>query len=333
MKSALLKQWRISLVCLLGMVFSLLFTCPVSAASDQNASFERGLDLFEAGQYDEAKTIFEPLARDNAEAAYRLGRIYLQEDNVDKSIKWLKKATKLDESKAEYYRWLGNAYGRKAQDASIFSALGVAKNVRKNFEAAVELDPEDVGSRFALVQFYTQAPGIAGGDKDKARFQAEEIKKRDSALGHQAFGVIYQIEEDYEKAEREYRAAVEEEPDSTDVRYALGFFYQQTEQGEKAVETFSSLFKDHPDEWAALYQIGRTGALLGVQLDAAAESLLQYLLSEPAEDDPSLAWAHYRLGMVYEHAELPDSAKIHYRAALKSDPDHKEAKKALKKLK
>ncbi len=56
-------------------------------------------------------------------------------------------------------------------------------------------------------------------------------------------------------------------------------------------------------------------------------------LSEPAEDRPSLSWAHYQLGMVYERADKLDSARVHYESALALDPDHKEAKKALKNLK
>jgi tetratricopeptide (TPR) repeat protein len=302
-------------------------------ADDTETALLQGIDLFNEGKYEEAQDLLKPLAKENAEAAFYLGRGYLQLNDIKPAVKWLKKAVKLDESQPQYYYWLGNACGVRAQNASIFKVPGYAKAVKKNFEKVLELDPDHLDARFGLVQFYVQAPGIVGGDKDKARLHAEEIKKRDAALGHQAFGMVYQAEEEYDKAEQEYLAAIEEQPDSVEVRYFLGFFYQQTEQGEKAVETFSNIYERHPDELDALYQVGRTGAFLGVHLDEAAEALLLYLVSEPGSDNPSIAWAHYRLGMVYEHAALPDSAKIHYQAALESNPDHKEAKKALKKLK
>ncbi len=54
---------------------------------------------------------------------------------------------------------------------------------------------------------------------------------------------------------------------------------------------------------------------------------------EPSEDEPSLAWAHTRLGMLYEKKRDFIAAQSEYETALALEPDHKEAKKALKKVK
>jgi hypothetical protein len=47
--------------------------------------------------------------------------------------------------------------------------------IKKKFEQAVELNPENFDARMGLLQFYLMAPGIMGGSKDKAREQAGEI--------------------------------------------------------------------------------------------------------------------------------------------------------------
>ncbi len=315
------------------LVLASLLIPVVSASADDGNTLQEGISLFEAEDYQRAQEIFQPLADENAEAAFFLGRCYLNQDQTDEALQWLKRAVELDDSRSEYYLWLGDVYGRKAQNASIFKAPGYAKKVKKNFLKAVELDPDNLQARFALLQYYLQAPGIVGGSTEKALEQAEEIKKRDAAWGHQAYALVYQDKEDYEAAEKEFLQAIEEAPEDLDMQYALGYFYQRREKYNDAFAVFENILKAHPDELNALYQIGRTGALSGLNSERAAACLQKYLSVEPGEQNPSLDWAHYRLGMVYQKSGQTDSARVHYQAALELNPDHKEAKKALKKLK
>ena len=184
-----------------------------------------------------------------------------------------------------------------------------------------------------MLQYYVVAPGIMGGDKDEAKKQAEVIKQQDPVKGHQAFGFIYENEEEPDKAEKEYLAAIEERPESLDSYFALGYFYGRVKKYDKASQTFEKIVARDPEEMDAYYQIGKMGALSGQNLDRAVECFKKYLTKEPGKNSPSIAWAHYRLGMVYEKKEEKELAKKEYQEALKLDPDHKEAKKALKDLK
>jgi len=117
-----------------------------------------------------------------------------------------------------------------------------------------------------------------------------------------------------------------------DIRMQLGFLYQDKKNYDMAFETFENLVKDHPDYYPALYQIGRTAAFSGKNLDRGIQCLKKYLEHEPEEGQPTLANAHWRMGLVYEHKGDKESAKKEYEAALKLDPDYKAAKDALAKL-
>jgi len=53
---------------------------------------------------------------------------------------------------------------------------------------------------------------------------------------------------------------------------------------------------------------------------------------QPAEGEPSLAWAHFRRGMLLEKKGDKPGARVEYTETLRLQPDHQDAKKALAKL-
>ena len=101
---------------------------------------------------------------------------------------------------------------------------------------------------------------------------------------------------------------------------------------EKAFELFEAMIAASPSEFGALFQIGKTGAMSGQRLDRAAEALEAYVQTTPGRNDPTLAAAHWRLGMVYEKRQDRQRAKAEYETALRLDPTFKQATESLKKL-
>lgn len=118
------------------------------------------------------------------------GRAALQQDDIDNAVDLLQKAVTAEPGSADAHYWLGNAYGRLALKANIFRRLSLARKTRAEFERAVELNPDDVDARFALVQFYTMAPGFAGGSTAKAYTQAAEIASRNPQKGRMALAFV-----------------------------------------------------------------------------------------------------------------------------------------------
>ena len=64
--------------------------------------------------------------------------------------------------------WYGRALGEKADRVSFIKAYGLAKRVKAEFETAVSLDPRNAEALSDLGDYYTEAPAIVGGGKDKA---------------------------------------------------------------------------------------------------------------------------------------------------------------------
>ena len=151
--------------------------------------------------------------------------------------------------------------------------------------------------------------------------------------GPLAHATIAEDQKDYPAAEHGYRSASAAFPDSMGPRYGLGIFLTRRERFDEAFAVFDSILAAHPDDLSALYLVGRTGAVSGKQLDRAEKCLKDFLATPRRENTPRPAGAHWRLGMVYEKQGHKDQAKEEYKKSLALDPDFKEAKKSLSKLK
>jgi tetratricopeptide (TPR) repeat protein len=173
----------------------LIFACSLDSFAQEN--LERGRQLFEQGRIAEARHIFEAAVQENPqsdEAAFYLGRIFFAEEEYDRAVEWFEKAVQADAGNSDYHLWLGRGYGNQAMRASVWSQFFLARKVRRHFEKAVELDPENTAARLDLMEYYLKAPRFLGGGKEKALVQAEEIKKRDVELGREAEEMIAETE-------------------------------------------------------------------------------------------------------------------------------------------
>jgi len=305
--------------------------------SAQNYTLEEGKRLFKEEKYEEAKEVLLKVVErepENPEVNFLLCKVYLVLGDHDNSIKHGEKAVKLNDSQSEYHLWLGRAYVIQAQKGSKIKALFRAKKGKDEWEKAVELDSTNLEARFALMEYYIGAPGIAGGDKKKAKKQAEILEKMDSFYGAYAWALFWQAEKDSDKVETYLRKAVELDTTSNhSATYELGSFLQKRERYQEAAQVYEKLYNQHPNQTAALYQIGRTYLFAKDSLDKAERCFKQYLQIEPKKGDPNWAAAHWRLGMVYDLQGKTDLAVAEMEEAVRLDPKSKEYQKTLKEVK
>jgi tetratricopeptide (TPR) repeat protein len=265
----------------------------------------------------------------NADAWILQARLLLQKGDDAKAVDAARKAVDFGPDNARAYYWLGNAYGTRIGRVGMLSQAMMAPKLRDAFERAVELDPDLHDARSSLVEYYLQAPAIAGGSVDKARAQAAELARRDPPRGHYARGRLATHDGDAAAATQAFVAAYQARPENKTYRMAAGLAYQQDKQWAKAFELFSAWTEEDPSATAAWYQTGRTAAMSGQYLPEGEHALRRFLALPAAAGQPPKQHAWYRLGQVQAQAGDKDAARTSFEQAIKAEPDNGDFKAAL----
>lgn len=275
--------------------------------------------LLAEGRVDDAISTLRGQLNSNsgdAQAYNLLCRAYFALGNWDTGIQNCERAVALEPNSSQYHMWLGRIYGEKADRVSFWSAAGMAKKVRSEFETAVQLDPNNVEARTDLAEFYLEAPGIVGGGKDKATAQAEKIRERDPAKSLWVLGRIAEKKKDLATAEKYYRSAIDASQGSAESWLNLALFYrnrQRLDEMEDAIRHATSVQSGHSE---VLVDSAETLNRTGRNLPHAIELLKRYLASNSTVEQAPAFKAHYLLGTLLEKQGDKQAAKLEYQAAL-----------------
>ncbi|MBC8009646.1 MAG: tetratricopeptide repeat protein, partial [Burkholderiales bacterium] len=258
--------------------------------------------LIAAQRLPEAREPLEALvAREpaNLEALLLLARVYDRMGRRDDGIALLEPVTKTHPDDPRVLGLCGGMSLLRAGELGVgFRALRLARRGRDLMERAVVLAPGDIAYREGLVDFYRQAPGMAGGDLEKARAHADAIARIDPVRGAVWRASILIDEEKYAEALAVCEAAL----------------------------------AARPDDYVALFTLGKTVSESGLRLDDGERALRRCLAVVPAPSDPSHAGVWYRLGLISEHRGDLTAARAYHAEALKLEPFFNRPAEALERL-
>lgn len=244
----------------------LLAICAIAHPADRPGAtdWERGVQLYQTEEYREAQDLFE-------------------------------QAVNQDPENSKYQLWLGLAMGRRAERMTGFRRIGamsLAKQVKQQFEAAVELDGSNLDALEALQGFHFQAPGIIGGSKAEAGNIAGRIEEIDKARGAAAWAAFYEQAGDFEKAGQNHSQARELAPNDTGYLLGHAGFLARRKSHADSDALFGSAFDrdpDNPDVWLEAAK-ALVGANRRSEYPRAKQLLERYLAStdrKPNSDPPS----------------------------------------------
>ena len=320
----LTRAHRINIILL-----AILLSAPL--VSSQASSLSQANEALQRGRVDEATAQLQTILANqpgNAQAHQLLCRSYYAQDLADPSIHECELAVANAPNDSANHLWLGRAYGLKASHAGPFTALGLAKKVRSEFEQAVAADPNNIHAASDLGEFYIGAPGIVGGGVDKAEALAARIQPRFPAQAHRLQALIALKKKDSVTAESEFKAAANASR-SPEAYIDLASFYQRHDNPDLAVATIKSAIAADSAKDDALVDAASilTSAHRSPEL---AERLLREYLVSPARSDATPAFkVHLQLGDLLDQRGDHAAAHNEYAAALALASNFAPARKAL----
>jgi tetratricopeptide (TPR) repeat protein len=322
----------------IGFMFLMLLAGAARAQESrlEKAPLEKAKVAFEKGEYPQAVEILKgaaPNDPNNADLYVLLARAYLELNQYDAAVNTAEKAVAINPKNSEYHRWLGEAYGAKADHASMLSAYSLARKTQKEFAEAAELDAHNFDAQQDLIEYDCTAPGMVGGGEEKALPLIDKLMAMDAAEGHYATGICRAQKKSYDSADTEFAKALDSKPKTAKRVYDIGDYYLQRKNAEKLLVVAGAGEGLAPRDPRGKFYRG-VAYVLQNDKPAEAEKLLgEYLELAPMNSEYPRPWvAHYWLGRLQENRKNPAGARGEYQAALKLNGKYKPAQEALKQL-
>ena len=294
-------------------------------------SIDEGIALFNKGKLGEAKGVFESVLKQdkkNAEAHYRLGLILLSRQfrNEDDAVDQMEEAVDLNPGNADYQYGLGAAYGSKAQHAGVIKQAFLAPKVKKAFEKAVELNPRLIEAHIGLAQYYWRAPGIMGGDMEKAWKEADVIIGLDEIRGRAFKAGILVAEKRPAEAVTEIKTLTANRPGDWRAWRSAGSFYLQNQMTDDAIAAFEKYSTMRPDTAHSYYTLA--AAFVQKKDGEKAVASAKKSLSVDGEYAPGISV----LAQAYELKGQKKEAREQYQRLLTKDLSEEQRKNVEKKV-
>lgn len=230
-----------------------------------------------------------------------------------------------------------------AKEASIFSAVGHAKNGLALLKQAVELAPDDAVLQLNLIGFYLQAPGIAGGNDKEGRKLAQALAPKDSVAGPLAQAMVLNDDEKTDEAIKVIDQALQQQPQEARLLAQKAVLMLDIEQVSEAIALYqqaAQLAEKPQQKYSYLYQIGRLAAAEQQDKAAGKAALLQFIDFYKDGENQQLPWARIHLAQIHllEQNKTDAEKALQPLLALEEKPEKlekelKSLQKQLKKLK
>ena len=181
----------------------------VSVSTEIQASFDKGMNLLETEDYEDALKVFEKLLKEgeSAEVYYNIGYIKTAKGEYREAIEAFRKATQLDRLFAKAYEGMGRAY----------KALGRTKEAEACLNQAAEI--------YLSSEKEEDAEGVLN--------EILEVNP-DTINVYNTLGVLYRKKGEFQTAMKQYEKALKIHPDESNIHYNIGRLHVDMQNLEAA---------------------------------------------------------------------------------------------------
>ncbi len=212
-----------------------------------------------------------------------LAKMELNKKELDKAEDYIEKALETSENNADYLFMAGRIAGAQAQEASIFSKLGYARDAKKHFEHALSIDPRHKDSILGLIRFHEQAPVMAGGEKESIPALIDQLRTVDKQLAFSMESGNLIDKKEFDLLQQRYSEALEQLDSNNPEQFKYDYAMTLSNYGyySRALDIILTVKLDKPElltDFAEMrfYQVAKLAAESRRKLDLGITSIKQY---------------------------------------------------------
>ncbi|MEW8301505.1 MAG: tetratricopeptide repeat protein [Candidatus Thiodiazotropha sp.] len=309
----LLSLIIISLLLLLG-------TACADKTESKQKYFDRGMELFEQGNFTKARLEFKNMLQidpKDANAYYMFGQIEEKEENWPKAYALFLRATELDPRHVDAQVHLGTIFALAGETEKALAAADAALEVKPNDAAAmvlkgfvkakmgekdaaindvlavIESDPSNVEASSLLAALYADQ-----GEMERAiRIAKESLAKHtDRAASYLLLARLHAQAESHEEVVKVLSDLISNKPNDLQNRLHLATYFQKQGDNARAVEVLQQAITDLPQNMdaklALIYLLKNQG-----EADRAEALLEQYVSETPEHTGLKLELARHYLAV------------------------------------
>ncbi|OKY24820.1 lipopolysaccharide assembly protein LapB [Thalassotalea sp. PP2-459] len=288
-----------------------------------------------------AKTEYSALPDDVKQtlpAKIAKGRLLLSNEDGEPAFDYFEVLQEQHASNAQVNYYFSVSAIIMAQQASIFSKLGYAEDFVESIEKTLTLKPNYIEALDTAIGFYLHAPGIAGGDIDKATQYAKKLLTIAPVKGYKHLATIYRANEKPQEAYKTLAEGLVKYPESSELYFYRAITSMDDKAWQKAREDFKLAVKfaqNDEEKTKALYQQGKLAAETGEEVEVGIHALQNSQVKNSKQYEK---WSQLRLAQLYMHQKKYDIAEKTLTSIELNDEEKladkvKELKKKIKKLK
>jgi tetratricopeptide (TPR) repeat protein len=208
-----------------------------------------------------------------------------------------------------------------------------ARKTHREFEIAVELNPQNIEARRDLIRYEMNAPGVVGGGDEKALKHIDALEKFNPIQGQLARGEFLATKKRIPEADAVFGKLLESNTDLVGVYFEVCDYYRDRLNAGKMAEAVELAEHIDPEDRRLKFYKGVLLAIQGKSPNVAEALLKSYLATVPDNSElPPHSLAMEWLGKVYESQGRFSEAAEQYRFSLSLDPHNKVVEEELKRV-
>ncbi len=225
----------------------LLRAAIVLFAATSGAAQERTLEwLYDHGHIGESRAVSQARLAANPRDAVALAwmaRTYTLAGDTRTALMLAERAVASDPNYAGGHLSVAESLGAEARKASVFRRLPMARRIKRALDTAVTLEPGNIAALSGLMRFYLEAPGVAGGSREKADAIAVRIGAIDPARGFLAQAEVAADRGQRDRIEGLYLKALAANRGSVHAQAALAALYAHDRAKQREAEAHAKALR------------------------------------------------------------------------------------------